>query len=54
MQIARLERQAELLDFRLQNAKQEAETLAQTTAATAQQQSKHLEDKQARYSSTQG
>lgn len=46
MQVARLERQSELLDHRLQAAKQEAVTLAEATAATASQHSKQLSEKQ--------
>ena len=49
LQVARLEHQSELLDFRLRAAKQDTEALAQMTAATAQQQSKKLDDKQVPY-----
>lgn len=45
MQVARLERQAELLDFKLDMAREAAEKVALQTAASAQQQSKMLENK---------
>lgn len=46
VQVARLERQSELLEYRLQVAQQEAATLAEATAAAASQHSKQLVDKQ--------